>query len=369
MNKRLLVSAVLILFFQVLLSSQEKKLQEVLAIPQEVVQLKNLWNLYYSSGETTALEQYAERFVKFVNNKTYTIEMQPYVVSEVLFYTMFARSYCKNYSQSMDTAVTVFTNKLALEDVNPQSLYALRLFSFLAQKTKSYINVNETPVFDFKDDDTLNTVGQIVSKDSILLKLYESYSAVDGLYQRFEKYRLTNQTSSAFLLSEEAFYRILNNPSYVYLILFDQRYASLLDSFTRSCASYLNIQEKDLRTIFYNIPKQNLSVFPEDMYNQVYTKISNKRTDSFAAQVYAVSDLLYELHRNSMVYGFPVDIFFNSSGFQSILLVSEDPFYLNCLDESQIYSLCESLVFSSAAPYYVERVNSLVSALPAKGGV
>jgi hypothetical protein len=74
------------------------------------------------------------------------------------------------------------------------------------------------------------------------------------------------------------------------------------------------------------------------------------------------------MERNSMLYGFPIDLFFNAEGFQSILSLHEDPFYLSCLSQDQITSLCESLVFAGAAPLYVERINRLISALPSKGG-
>ena len=369
--KKVLITAVLFLFLLVTVlhaDIQTKEVSGVPVIPPEAVQLKTLWNLYYSSGENSVLEQYAENFVLFTKRESYSADKQSYIVSEILFYTMFARHYCKNYSQSMDDAVTSFTDLLQSETLNPQSVYALRLFSFLAHKAKAFINVNETQVFSFQEDDISFTIGESVSKEKSLITLYESYSAVEGLNQRFEKYRSANQNTSAFLLSEDAFYRILNNPCYVYLILYDGRYLSLLDSFTRSCSSYLNLDERDLRSVFYDKPKQNLSVFPEDLYNLVYLKVEQARYNSFAAQVYAAGGLLYEMERNSMLYGFPIDLFFNAEGFQSILSLHEDPFYLSCLSQDQITSLCESLVFAGAAPLYVERINRLISALPSKGG-
>lgn len=372
MNKRSLVTAVLFLFL--LASSsygdvQIKEVNDIPLFPQEAEDLKTLWNLYYSSGEISSLEQYALGFVQFTGIESYTADKQSYIVSEILFYTMFARHYCKNYSQSMDDAVTSFVSFLNSQEIQPQSVYALRLFSFLAQKTKPYINVNETQVFDFQEDDVSFTISESVSKDKSLIKLYESYSAVEGLNQRFEKYRLSNQSTSAFLLTQEAFYRILNNPCFVYLILYDGRYGSLLDSFTRSCSSYLNLEERDVRTIFYDKSSQNLKVFPGQLYNFVYKKTGTDRYNAFAAQVYAASGLLSELERNSMLYGFPIDLFFNAEGFQSILSINEDPFYVCCLSQKQIYSLCESLVYAGAAPLYAERINRLLSALPSKGGL
>lgn len=372
MNKRVFCTALLFLSFLITLCAVDKTQTHepiIPSIPQEAESLSSLWNLYISSGEVSVLEQYTESFVEFLSLESYTYENQAYLVSEILFYTMFARHYCRNYSAPMDEAVTSFIGFIHQQDISPLSVRALVLFDFLAQKTNPYIQVNETQVFDFSENHTQDTVISSISKEYAELKLYESYSAVEGMYQRFENYRSKQQNQTPFKLSQDAFYRVLNNPSYLYLILFDERYVSLQDSFIRSCSSYLSLDERELRSMISASPDRGFTIFQKGFFTAVYRKVPDGQKTVYASLVYAASDLLYELERSTMVYGYPVDVVLSAGGFEMLLLIHENPFNVNCIEEAELRSLCESLVFGGALGLYIERVQKIVTVLSSKGGL
>lgn len=372
MIKRILCSALLILCFYLTASAVDKnetQNQGIPSIPRESRTLSSFWNLYINSGEAAALEQYADGFVSFISLDSYSYEKQAYIVSEILFYTMFSRPYCRNLSSPMDEAVTAFVGFIHQQDISPMSIRILTLYAFLAQKTNPYMQVNETPVFDFAENDQQHKDIAGVSKEYAALKLYESYSAVEGMHLRLENYRSKQQNQTPFKLSQDAFYRVLNNPSYLYLILFDERYMSLQDSFIRSCSSYLSIDEKELRSMIAGYAADSFTIFQEGFFTLVYRRVPEEKKNNYASLVYAVSDLLYEAERNSMVYGYPIDVFFTAEGFETLLQIHGDPFSISCIEETELVSLCESLVITGAAGLYIGRVHNILTALHSRGGM
>ncbi len=374
MNKKLcIVSIVLCCFFSALVHADAeaavKTVGLVKEVPDEAEELRNAWILYAASGSDSALERYATIFTEFLQMESYSPEKQPYIVSEILFYTMFARAHCRSFSSSMDAPVTqmaAFINQS--DDISPLSVFALRLFSFLAEKTRKYITINEVQVFEFPDVQMSNTK-QNAEGSSITAELYRCFSAAEGMSQRLEKARIQYQSADAFKLTEDVFYKVLNDPSYLYVILYNGRYENLLDSFSRSCEAYLDLEEGEIRSVLADQAAAELSVFPQGMGSVVYSKTMEAQMNDEALLTYTISDLLYELYQTSMNYGYPVDIFFTGKDFAELLSINEEPFYGTCLPKSRLVPLCDSLVYACAAYLYVERVNKLMLALPSKGGM
>lgn len=374
MKKRLVCTVILVFFVIVLVFSIEEteikpEIEAIPSIPGQVEKLTEFWNLYFSSGEVTSFEHYIQNFIEFIDVDNYTYDKQAYVISEILFYTMFASQFNKDAANSLDDSITTITSYIHQgEEILPASVNSMRLFSFLAQKTKNYLPVNEPEIFKISDYDSPLQMISSIYNDTPTILLYDSYTAVEGMYQRFEKARSLHQQANAFNLSENAFYRVLNNPLFVYVILFDAKYVNLLNSFIRSCTAYLEINELDVKNIFLSRVDGNFTVFPQNIFTQLYSKVPQEHTQSYASLVYAASDLLYDLEKNSMLYGYPIDIFFTSNEFQILLAINLSPFYIHSLSEDDLLSLCNSLVFASAAPLYVKRVNDLLVGSPSKGG-
>lgn len=329
----------------------------------QALNLKKNWNLYYYSGEESALEAYVASFSSIVLQESYSLEIQSYVVSEILFYTMFSRPYCGSSTSSLDSLVTVFLEKFALQDTITDNTYnAIELFQFLVKKSKKYISVNEALPFNLPIEQT-SIVRSKTSEESIRYKLYQSLASAESLHQRLEKTRSAQKNQQAVKLSSDAFYRFISNPSSIFVVFHNERYSGLLDAFIRACSSYLSLDYEVCKNIL--LPTEDydgISVFPKGFYSQIYSKIPKEKQDEKTLLLYFISDLFYESAETSRSLGYPLDLFLDDNEFQNMLYINDNPFYITCLSLEELQTLYSSLhcaVYSGI--FYTQRINNLVT--------
>lgn len=292
---------------------------------------------------------------------------------EVLFYT----SYLKDFYFQTNPELQNLIAELFEKDFSPKYFVfnpylplTKNFFSTIHKRIDSFVqshwleqNLDSSLYDDFENE----YVSQSYTKDlgkKYEVKRFYAIHAIETIYLKFLDFQKKQEKDMILQLSEEVFYSILNEPQSLFVLLHNERYTSLKESFFASAAYFLQIEKSFFESMQTSLEDyiylKPMDLFFENFYSLVYEKSKAEYKNDYSALIYSINDLIYESFVVSALYGFSFESVLLPENRMYYEILLEEPFMLMIFDQKSLENLKSNLSFISfVSKIYVERMNAL----------
>ncbi len=299
---------------------------------KEYDEFSSLLKKYFTTGKEDFLINYSVHSDDFYSVENSTNLMQPYVVSESLFYWNYFRNNIEESEskRKIDDNVISFWNYINENSVLDDQF--LIVYNY-AKSFASFANVQfQLPIDNFKITDfgleKNDNAYKLLSEVFVRNDFYQSLSKAEGMLYKLNKNREVLDVQMA--LSEKTFYEVLNNPKLLYVIFNNEKYLPIKDSFDKSANMLLNVQIIS-NIDFYNV-KSLYSFLPEDIYNKIYLSLPDTEKLFDVTLQYEFINYFSKFTLKQLKEGFELSYFFTSSELELYNKILENNYYAFCVD-------------------------------------
>ena len=322
----------------VIVDSEDNLYEQTL---KEYNEYSSLLEKYFSTQQNEFLKSYAEKSFEIYSVENAFGEIQNFLIAESLFYWNYFR---KNIN---DDEVKKIIDKEIIDYWNylNENIILDNNFLVVYNYVEYFLNLKniqiELPISEFKITDfnfeKLNIDYELPSDVFVRNDFYQTLAKAESLLFKLNKEVLDVE----IVLSEETFYKVLNNPKLLFVIFNNEKYFSIKESFCKTAKLLYDVEviltenKFDLNNIY--------SFFSKDIFEKIYFNLPSLEKSSDIEIQYEFVNSFSDFMLKQIKEGFDIEEIFSPLEFEVINKIIENNYFAFCVDVNFLKSILDKI--------------------------
>ena len=322
----------------VIVDSEDNLYEQTL---KEYNEYSSLLKKHFSSQQDEFLKSYAERSYEIYSIENAFGEIQNFLIAESLFYWNYFR---KNINDDeakkiIDKEIIDYWNYLnenIILDNNFLVVYNYVEYFLNLKNIQIELPISEFKITDFNFE-KLNIDYELPSDVFVRNDFYQTITKAESLLFKLNKEVLDVE----IVLSEETFYKVLNNPKLLFVIFNNEKYFSIKESFCKTAKLLYDVEviltenKFDLNNIY--------SFFSKDIFEKIYFNLPSLQKSSDIEIQYEFVNSFSDFMLKQIKEGFDIEEIFSPLEFEVINKIIENNYFAFCVDVNFLKSILDKI--------------------------
>lgn len=322
----------------VIVDSEDNLYEQTL---KEYNEYSSLLEKYFSSQQDEFLKSYAEKSCEIYSIENAFGEIQNFLIAESLFYWNYFR---KNINDDeakkiIDKEIIDYWNYLnenIILDNNFLVVYNYVEYFLNLKNIQIELPISEFKITDFNFE-KLNIDYELPSDVFVRNDFYQTLAKAESLLFKLNKEVLDVE----IVLSEETFYKVLNNPKLLFVIFNNEKYCSIKESFCKTAKLLYDVEviltenKFDLNNIY--------SFFSKDIFEKIYFNLPSLEKSSDIEIQYEFVNSFSDFMLKQIKEGFDIEEIFSPLEFEVINKIIENNYFAFCVDVNFLKSILDKI--------------------------
>ncbi len=324
----------------VIVDSEDNLYEQTL---KEYNEYSSLLKKYFSSQQDEFLKSYAEKSCEIYSIENAFGEIQNFLIAESLFYWNYFRKKINDdeAKKIIDKEIIGYWNYLnenIILDNNFLVVYNFVEYFLNLKNVQIELPISEFKITDFSFE-KLNKDYELPSDVFVRNNFYQTLAKAESLLFKLNINKKILDVQMA--LSEETFYKVLNNPKLLYVIFNNEKYFSIKESFCKTAKLLYNTE------IIFNENKFDLnniySFFSKDIYEKIYFNLPSLEKSSDVEIQYEFVNSFSDFMLKQIKEGFDIEKIFSSLEFEVINKIIDDNYFSFCVDVKFLKNILDKI--------------------------
>ena len=322
----------------VIVDSEDNLYEQTL---KEYNEYSSLLKKHFSSQQDEFLKSYAEKSYEIYSIENAFGEIQNFLIAESLFYWNYFR---KNINDDeakkiIDKEIIDYWNYLnenIILDNNFLVVYNYVEYFLNLKNIQIELPISEFKITDFSFE-KLNKDYELPSDVFVRNNFYQTLAKAESLLFKLNKEVLDVE----IVLSEETFYKVLNNPKLLFVIFNNEKYFSIKESFCKTAKLLYDVEviltenKFDLNNIY--------SFFSKDIFEKIYFNLPSLEKSSDIEIQYEFVNSFSDFMVKQIKEGFDIEEIFSPLEFEVINKIIENNYFAFCVDVNFLKSILDKI--------------------------